>query len=71
MKYEQHTQPHQVRAHDATYISAWPADLPDFQHAFAWHTDLCGLSEKILQEYTEEIRQAAQQCHNPHKVHSV
>ena len=68
MKHEQHTQHSQVRASDATYVNAWPATLPDFQHAFAWHTDLCGLSEKVLQEYVEEMRQAAKQCHDPQKT---
>lgn len=71
MKHEQHTQHRQLRAHDAASMNEPLAALPDFQHAFAWHTDLCGISEKVLQEYAAEMRQAAQQCHAPHKTRSA
>ena len=67
MKHEQHTRHQPDRAYDGAHADALSAALPDFQHAFAWHTDLCGISEKVLQEYAEEVRQAAQQCHAPHK----
>ena len=68
MKHEQHTPHSQILAYDAEPMNERLTNLPDFQHAFAWHTDLCGLSEKVLQEYAEEMRQAAQQCHDPHRV---
>lgn len=69
MKHEQHTHHSYGRAHDCAHTDELSAALPDFQHAFAWHTDLCGLSEKVLQEYVEEMRRAAQLCHDPHKSH--
>lgn len=67
MKHEQHTRHQPDQAYDGAHADALSAALPDFQHAFAWHTDLCGISEKVLQEYAEEVRQAAQQYHAPHK----
>lgn len=71
MKHEQHTRHSHGRAYDMAHADELSAVLPDFQHAFVWHKDLCGLSEKVLQEYAKEMQQAAQQCHAPHKVRSA
>lgn len=67
MKHEQYTGHSHGQAYDCLHMEELPAALPDFQHAFAWHTDLCGLSEKVLQEYIADLRRAGQQSHDPHK----
>lgn len=71
MKHEQRTRHSQGQAHDCLQMEELPAALPDFQHAFAWHTDLCGLSEKVLEEYIAELRRARQQPLDSHQSRPV
>lgn len=58
MKHEQSTRHHHEQTGELSHNDESLAALPDFQRAFAWHQDLCGISERVLQEYVAERQQA-------------